>query len=642
MRQLVTGTRAVVVDTAGSPHARLAPVPLDAVSLEDGYWKPRRELNRNVVIPGQFRLCEETGRLDNLRIAGGLKAGTFKGWFFNDSDVYKTMEAAAWQLATDDAPELDTLLDDLTSILAAAQDADGYLNSYFTGERERERWTNFDLHEMYCAGHLIQAAVAYQRATGKTALLGVAARFADHICARFGLESEGKIFGTDGHPELEMALVELYRATGERRYLDQAQYFIDARGYKRLNNRPFGHQSPVYHQDHLPFRELTRLEGHAVRAVYLNCGAADVLAETGEGALREALERMWESMTARQMYINGGLGARYENEGFGRDYELPNTRAHAETCASVASVMWNWRMLMIEPQASYADVMEHALFNTVMAGISLDGGGYFYQNPLSDDGTHRRQRWFSVACCPGNVARVLAQLPGYLYSVSDEGVWAHLYAASSAELPLPDGRIIRLRQRTDYPWSGDITFTTQTAGTYSLFLRLPGWVLGDVSLAVNDQPKALEMTAGGYIAVRRDWQPGDTVRLSLPMPVERVECHPFVGENWGRVALMRGPLLYCLEGVDNPDADVRVIGLPDDAELIPEFVPELLSGVMVLRGTGAVLDDLSVWGGWWGDMLYRRAAPRSLSPRLVPITAIPYYAWANRDAAPMQVWLRRG
>lgn len=630
-------TTPTIVDTTSSPHAVMRPVAASRVKIDDKFWSPRREINRAVMIPAQHKLCEETGRIDNLRYASGRKEGKFQGWFFNDSDIYKLIEAAAWQLTVGPNPEIESMIDGLTDEIEAAQQPDGYLNSYFTGERADRRWTDFDRHEMYCAGHLIQGAVAYYRTTGKARLLDVAKRFADHICAYFGPEDQGKHFGTDGHPEIEMALVELYRVTGDRKYLDQAQYFVDARGAGRLG-MPFGRFDSSYHQDHVPFRELTRLDGHSVRAVYLNCGAADLVAETGEAALLSALDRMWESMVNRQMYLNGGLGSRYEYEGFGPDYELPNGRAHTETCASVANVMWNWRMLMLRGQSRYVDVMELALYNSVLSGVSLDGLGYFYQNPLSDDGSHRRERWFAVACCPSNISRMLAQLSGYVYSTDAQGIYVNLYIAGTGEIDLPDGRMVQLTQRTDYPWSGEIELQTGTTGNYSLFLRIPGWCESGWALTLNGQALTGERLPNGYVQIQREWQAGDTVRLRLPMPVRRIESHPFITDNRGRLALMRGPLLYCIEGVDHPDADVRLLSLPADAPLTPEFAPDLLEGVIVLRGSANALSMTEEWS----ERLYRPASlTAEIGARRVPFTAIPYYAWANRAPGPMQVWIHR-
>lgn len=629
-------SHAVVVDTSASPHARLRPVSAEAVTLTDLFWQPRRQLNRDVIIPGQERLCEETGRVDNLRIASGKKDGEFKGWFFNDSDIYKMIEAAGWQLAGVNDPDLDALVDGLIGEIAAAQQPDGYLNSYFMKERTARRWTNFDYHEMYCAGHLIQAAIAHYRSTGKQSLLDVAVKFADHICARFGWESEGKQFGTDGHPEIEMAMVELYRVTGDKKYLDQAKYFVDVRGQGRLG-QAFGRFDTAYHQDHLPFRELTRLDGHSVRAVYLNCGAADLYAETGEQALYDALARMWESMTTRQMYINAGLGSRHENEGFGTDYELPPGRAHTETCASVANFMWSWRMLLIDADGRYADMMEWALYNSVLSGISLDGTAYFYQNPLLDDGAHRRQQWFPVACCPSNVSRTLSSLPGYLYTISENTVWAHHYASSTANIALPDGRTVSLVQDTCYPWDGLITFTVGTAGQFDLKLRIPGWVRPGWTLTVNGQASDAVPT-NGYVTLQRTWQAGDVIALNLLMPVEQIESHPLAVDNQDRVALMRGPVVYCLEGVDHPDNDVRLFVLPSNAEIQAEFAPDLAGGVSVLHGTAVVSTEEATWDS---STLYRPRAAVNAEYQETALRAIPYFAWANREPSPMVVWLRR-
>jgi hypothetical protein len=629
-------SQAVIVDTSSSPYARLRPVPAESVTLTDSFWKPRREMNRNVIIPGQARLCEETGRVDNLRIAGRQKTGEFVGWFFNDSDVYKLLEAAGWQLAGADDPELDSLLDNLIAVIGAAQQPDGYLNSYFMDERAERRWTNFDYHEMYCAGHLLQAAIAHYRSTGKRALLDIAIRFADHICARFGWEHDGKQFGADGHPEIEMAMVELYRVTGDKKYLDQVKYFIDVRGHGRLGNA-FGRFDPAYHQDRVPFRKMTRLEGHSVRAVYLNCGAADLYAETGDAELRDALERMWHSMTTRQMYINAGLGSRYENEGFGTDYELPPGRAHTETCASVANFMWNWRMLLIDPDSRYADIMEMALYNSVLSGISLDGTAYFYQNPLFDDGAHRRQQWFPVACCPSNVSRTLSSLPGYLYSITENTIWIHHYISSEATIALPDRHAVTITQATRYPWHGAIKLTIGTAGEYAIKLRIPGWVRSGWSLTINGQPVQSEVERG-YATLDRAWQADDVIALDLPMPVEQIESHPLAVDNQDRVALMRGPILYCVEGVDHVSADVRLFILPPDSNLRAEDAPDLAGGVSVLRGEAEIEQADSTWDS---QTLYRPRTTPVKAPQRVPLTAIPYFVWANRQPGPMLVWLRQ-
>jgi DUF1680 family protein len=621
----------VVVDTSRSPHCRLRPVPISAVQLQDEFWAPRLRINREVTLPSQYRQCEETGRIDNFRRAADKKQVPFQGIYFNDSDVYKWVEAVSFALAAGPDPRLEEMLETVVTEIAAAQDTDGYLNTYFTFERKGERWTNLkDLHELYCAGHLFQAAVAHHRATRRTVLLDVARRFADHIAATFGTDARP---GACGHEEIELALVELYRETGDERYLRQAGFFLDQRGRKP----PVIGGSP-YLQDHQPFRELERVVGHAVRMVYLTCGAADVHAETGEPALLSALERLWQNMTERHTYVTGGIGARYEGEAFGADYELPNDRAYAETCAAIGSVMWNWRMLALHGEARFADALETALYNGVLSGLSLDGQSYFYQNPLEDRGGHRRQPWFGCACCPPNIARLLASLPGYFASSSTEGVWLHLYASSRAIVPLPTHHSVTLTQRTRYPWEGEVEIEvrTEARAPFSLFLRIPGWV-EEARAWVNGEAVAAELRPGSYLELRREWRAGDGVRLELPVPVRRVECHPWVANNHGRVALARGPLVYCLEGVDHPGRDLRDLVLPTGAELEPSFDPELLGGVAMVRAAG-----LAAPPAGWAERLYRRATaggPRSTAEP-VPLRAIPYYAWANREPGPMQVWTR--
>jgi DUF1680 family protein len=624
---------AVVVDTASSPYARLRPVALSDVQLRDHFWQPRREINARTTIPSQHQLCERTGRIDNFRRASGRKKDLpFQGIYFNDSDVYKWAEAAAWTLAEGPHANLAELLDATVAEIAAAQRPDGYLNTYFTFDLAAERWTNLkDKHELYCAGHFVQAAVAHHRATGSGALLDVAVKFADHICDTFGPADQGKRPGTCGHEEVEMALVELYRATGRVRYLRQAQYFIEARGHGLVGGKD-------YHQDHKPFRDMEKMVGHAVRMVYLCCGAADVYAETGDAGLLQALERLWSSMTTRQMYITGGLGARYEGEAFGDRFELPNARAYAETCAAIASVMWNWRMLLITGDAKYADLIETTLYNAFLAGLSLDGRTYFYQNPLADDGRHRRTPWFDCACCPPNVARLLATLPGYFYSTSWDGLYVHQYATSRVRAALPNDRTIELSQEARYPWDGDIRLTLDTPGEYSLHLRIPGWVTGARAF-VNAGPVTAPIVPGTYLEIRRTWSPGDRVDLYLPMEVRRMLCHPYVEGNFHQVAITRGPLVYCAEAVDNPTHDLPSTILPDDGEATPTLTPDLLGGIMSIQ----VQAEQEPAGKPWKGLLYRPlSSARPPEPDDGnPIVMIPYYAWANRDPGRMSVWLRR-
>ena len=626
-----------VVDTSNSPYAQLRPVPLGSVTLSDPFWAPRRRVNAETTLPSQFRHLEETDRLNNFRRAAGKLDAPFVGLYFNDSDVYKWLEAAAWTLAegpTGSNQELEGMVDTAIAVIADAQRDDGYLNTYFALDKEGERWTNFDLHEMYCAGHLFQAAVAHVRATGKTTLLDVATRFADHIYDTFGPEAEGKREAVDGHEEVELGLTELYRVTGEKRYLEGARYFVEARG-RGLLERPYGHFNPEYAQDHAPIREVNTVVGHAVRALYYAAGIADVYAETGDAGYLSALERLWDNMTTKRMYVTGGVGSRYEGEAFGKDYELPNERAYTETCAAIASVMWNWRMLALDGDARYADLMEWTLYNAVLPGLSLDGQHYFYQNPLADDGAHHRQAWFGCACCPPNVARLLASLPGYFYSTSEDALWVHLYAEGRLETTLENGQRVVLEQQTRYPWDGEVTLTVQTEGTFALMLRVPAWCGAGAELVVNGETWSEPPTPGSYVRVERAWTPGDTVRLTLPMPVRYLEAHPYVTENTGRVALARGPLLYCAEGLDH-NVDVRNLYAPATPEKLEAAETDELGGVVMLCGetVAGTADD--------EGPLYRSVmSTRPNQPVAASLTAVPYYSWANREGSPMQVWLRR-
>jgi len=612
-----------VVDTSKSQYAVLTALPTTAVRFSDSFWAPRIAINQSVTLPSQYKRLWETGRLRNFQRAAGTFTGPFEGIFFNDSDVYKWLEAAAYTLAvtpTDDA--LRAMIDECISLIAAAQDTNGYLNTYFSVDRVHERWTDFDKHEMYCAGHLIQAAVAHVRATGDTKLLDVAKRFADHIIDTFGSPETGKRDAVCGHEEIEMALVELSRATGDTRYLTQAQYFVDARG-RNLTQRG------AEFQDHIPFRQLAEVTGHAVRAVYLECAGADIYAETGEKALFDALETQWANFTQRRMYVTGGAGTLWAHESFGRDYELPSDTAYTETCAAIGSLMWNWRMLLATGTPRYADIMELALYNGIISGLSLTGDEYFYQNPLANNGAHRRQGWFGCSCCPPNIARLLASLTGYVATTSDDTLSMHLYAACTIDTNLPDGRRVALEIDTRYPWDGDVAIKVidAPAMAFTLRLRIPEWA---TSATVNGAA-----TTPGQYAEITNVHPGDTIRLALPMPTRNIEANPAAHATVGRIAIARGPVVYCVEQVDHEAADIRTMRLSVSEPLTPHWSPELLGGVVVLEGQSTIPDTAA-----WGDGLYR-PADRSTTKR-VPLRAIPYYAWANRAPGAMTVWMPEG
>jgi len=614
-----------VADTTNSPYAKLHPIPIENVHLEDSFWAPRISMLSEKTLPDQYDIIEETGRLFNFRRASGKEKGEFRGFYFNDSDVYKWIEATAYSLATKRNDKLHRLTKQTILEIVSAQDDDGYLNTYFTYENKKKRWANLrDMHELYCAGHFIQSAIAYYRATGERDLIDAACQLADHINAIFGPDKRA---GTPGHPEIEMALVELYRLTGKRRYLELSRFFIDNRGKGLIGGSP----DLI---DHKPFRELDEIVGHAVRSIYLNCGAADLYMEIGDKKLLEALLRLWHSMTEHKMYITGGVGSRYVGEAFGKDYELPNVTAYAETCAAIANVMWNWRMLLATGEARFTDVLELALYNAALAGISLSGEEYFYVNPLADRGTHRRQRWFRCACCPPNIARLLASVPGYIYTVSSEGVWIHLYVQSRVTIDIDEISVI-LVQQTDYPWNGNVKIYVkpESRRMFSVFLRIPGWS-SKSEVLVNGKPIHQPIRAGSYLELRRSWKYGDEIQLVLSMPIEQVICHPYVMENQDRVALRRGPLIYCVEQVDNPDYDVWNLFLPSDSHMVALWKPDLLKGVVVISGEGYVADNEI------NGQLYRVETRSSVKMRRVRFTAIPYFAWANREPGPMTVWIR--
>jgi DUF1680 family protein len=634
---------------AGAVTWRHRPLPHAQVTLSDAFWAPRQRLNRERTIPHIYEQCRITGRIDALR---GIwdetipKTGT-PGFsipvLFWDSDLAKWIEAASYSLATHPDAELDALVDEVIAVVAAAQQPDGYLNSWFTTREPEKRLINLrDWHELYDAGHLIEAAVAHFEATGKRSLLDVMIRYADYIAAEFGVE-EGKRRGYCGHPEIELALVRLARASGEGRFLELARYFVEERGRQphyfdqealARGDDPakYWFKNYEYSQSHLPVREQSEVVGHAVRATYLYSAMADLAAEDSDGELLAVCQRLWSHLTTRRMYVMGGIGTSKQNEGFTSDYDLPNESAYAETCAAIALVFWAQRMLQLDLDRRYADVMELALYNAVISGVSADGTHFFYDNPLASTGGHHREEWFVCPCCPPNLARIIASLGGYLYTQSDDEVVAHLYAESTATLRL-GGQEVTLHQETSYPWDGTVCLRVAVGApaTFGLRLRLPAWCRTP-KLAVNGEGVDLAgVDERGYALVSRTWQDGDEVTLELPMPVERLYAHPDVRADVASVALQRGPLVYCLEQADAAVPLHRLL-LPGDAELTARFDPELLQGVVVVEGDGVALAD----AGWEGR-LYGATPPAEERQAL---RAIPYYAWDNRDPGPMTVWVR--
>ncbi|MFH1748721.1 MAG: beta-L-arabinofuranosidase domain-containing protein [Planctomycetota bacterium] len=607
-----------------SPPAALHAVPVKEVAIADEFWSPRITTTLKHTIPHIFKMCAETGRLSNFDRAAGQEPREHQGYFFNDSDVYKAIEAAAYALIVQPDTDLEKEMDDLIARIATAQEDDGYLNTYFTLTGE-EKWSNLAVkHELYCAGHLIEAGVAYHQATGKRTLLDVATRCADLIAERFGLNGQ---VGVPGHEEIELALVRLADHTGAERYLHLAEFFLDERG-RQTDRELYGE----YCQDHAPVREHVRIVGHAVRAMYLYCAMADVAARTGDAGHIAAMERVWNDTVRTKMYITGGIGPSAHNEGFTEAYDLPNDTAYAETCASIGMVLWNHRLNLLHGDARYVDVLERALYNGVLAGISLDGRKFFYTNPLGSRGESERRDWYACACCPPNIARLLLSLGGYVYAHSDDAIYVNLFVGSQARVALPH-TTVTLTQKTRYPWGGhvEIKIEPEPAGEFDLLVRVPGWC-AEPCLQVNGEFVAPLDIHKGYARLRRSWQAGDVVELDLPMPVQRTEAHPQVAADRGRIALQRGPLVYCLEGSDN-SGNARRLALPRNAELGAEHQPELLGGVTVIRGSALTVADED-WRDWQ-QSLYRPAC----RARQVELTAVPYYAWANRAPGEMAVWL---
>lgn len=636
-----------------SPGARAALLPA-SVEVSAGFWHIRREVNASTSIPQGPGLLESAGNLHNLRVAAGSEQGEYRGAYpFVDSDVYKWLEAASWQLAQsapgEGGPEARRLADEverIISLVAQAQRSDGYLNTWFQvrhgGERYQDlRWG----HELYCAGHLMQAAVAHHRATGGEELLDVARRFADHIDSVFGPPGSGKpIDGIDGHPEVETALVELYRETGERRYLDLAGYFVDRYGHGLLGGE-------AYCQDRVPVRSATNVEGHAVRQLYLLAGAADLAAETGDTELLAASERLWQAMTTTKTHITGGLGAHHDEEDFGDPFELPNERAYCETCAAIASIHWSWRMALLTGQARYSDLIERTLYNGFLAGVSLDGESWLYVNPLQvrdghtdpgGDQSARRTRWFRCACCPPNVMRLLAGLEHYLSSTDGQGLQIHQYVTGRYSGDLDGGTAVAVSSRTDYPWHGAITLTVEATPAdrpWTLSLRIPQWCreyrvrCGNRTYDQSDAP-----VKDGWLRLERAWVPGDQVVLELGLEPRLTAADPRVDAVRGCVAIERGPLVYCLEQVDHPGGGLDDIVIDPVRPLAVKDRPDLLGGVTVVVAAGRRRQLPAT--GWWP---YRSpdAATDPVPPAGEPVelTAIPYYAWANRQDGSMRVWL---
>ncbi len=637
------------------------PVYINHVTVNSGLWENRQSTNRNRTIPAIYSHLESTGRLDawNMKPERERPKAGHVIYMFWDSDTGKWLEAVAYSLHTHPDPALEKQADDVINLIETAQEDDGYLNTYFGNLEPENRWKNLrDWHEMYNAGHLIEGAVAYNRATGKDKLLNILRRFTDLIDSKFG-EEEGKWRGYPGHPELEMALATLYRETGEECYLNLSKYFIDERGnephYFDIETRERGEdpadfwaQTYKYCQAHKPIREQTEATGHSVRACYLYAGIADVALETQDQELLDISRTLWDDLTSHQMYITGGLGPAHSNEGFTFAYDLPNETAYAETCAGIALAFWAHRMFHIDPDGRYIDVMERALYNNVLSGVSYEGDQFFYANPLTSypyvnphehfsgitsDKHYRRQDWFFCPCCPPNLARIVASIGGYFYSNTADRLYVHLYNSSTGTFEL-GGTPVQVEQETNYPWDGAIQFTIkpETATEFELALRIPGWCR-EYTIAVNGESQTIS-PENGYALIKRQWQSGDTVSLILDMPVDRIVPHPDIRQDAGQIALQRGPLVYCLEEVDN-GARLANIAIPDNANLEINFDETLFDGISTISGDAIRLEP----GGWSGGM-YQPQAVVEYNKSPFKFKAIPYFLWANREPGEMRVWIR--
>ncbi|MBS1946587.1 MAG: glycoside hydrolase family 127 protein [Bacteroidetes bacterium] len=633
----------IAAATTISVHAQtiqqFQPVKFSHVNIDDSFWKPKMDKVATVTIPVCVDQTEvKTPRIRNFEIAAHLKKGKFEGIFYDDSDVYKALEAISYSLSHNPDSALEKKADEWIDIISKAQLPDGYINTYFTLTGLDKRWTDMSMHEDYNGGHLIEAAVAYYDATGKRKLLDVAIKFANHFDSLFG---PGKRHWVTGHQELELALVKLYKVTNDKKYLNLADWLLSERGHGYAYGYTWTDwKDTAYAQDVVPVRQQQKITGHAVRAMYMYTGAADVAALTGDTGYIHAMKRVWDDVVHRNMYVTGGIGSSGGNEGFSQDYDLPNAEAYCETCASVGMVFWNQRMNLLTGESKYVDVLERTLYNGALDGISLDGDRFFYGNPLASVGKNHRREWFGTACCPANIARLLASLGNYVYAHNENGIWVNLFIGSSTSVQMGKQQI-PISMRTSYPWDGNVNISVspQKKSKFTLHIRIPGWVRGEavpgglyhfedtsasgysIKLNGKDIPYQIEK---GYAVIDREWKKGDGIEVSFPMKVERVVSRPEVQANNDRVAIQRGPLVYCVEGADNNNGAWNMI-LPERTPLSPFSKTIDAEHVVALKGeVPSLLIDTD------------GSAVRTIKREMV---AIPYYVWCNRGQNEMQVWL---
>lgn len=602
---LLQGCQTSKEDIKEQPLKMIEQIDFSHVKINDNFWSPRLSKHVSATLPVCIDQIEnQTGRIRNFENAAKGE-GEHSGIFFDDSDVYKALEGMAYSLINNPDPELEKKADEWIDKFAAAQQPDGYINTFYTLTGLDKRWTNMDKHEMYCAGHMIEAGVAYYQATGKRKLLDVCIRMTDHMMSQFG---PGKRHWVPGHEEIELALVKLYQTTQEQKYLDFAYWLLEERGHGHGTMGDEGKWDPVYYQDIVPVRRLTDISGHAVRCMYLYCGMADVAALKNDTGYIAAIDRLWDDVVHRNMYITGGIGSSHDNEGFTEDYDLPNLDAYCETCASVGMVLWNQRMNQLTGDSKYIDVLERSLYNGALAGISLGGDRFFYVNPLESKGDHHRQEWYGCACCPSQLSRFLPSIGNYIYASSDDALWVNLFNGNTGQIRIGETDIL-LTQETDYPWDGSVKLTISTSQPLEkeIRLRIPNWCK-TYDLSING--KRINVSEEKGYAVIKDWKSQDVIALDMDMPVEIVAADPHVKENFGKRAIQRGPLVYCMEEIDNPEYFDQ-IQLSPSTTFQTAFVSDILNGIKTIKTNG----------------------------RAQSATFIPYYAWDNRKAGKMRVWI---
>lgn len=632
------------------------------VTVEDAFWWNYKKLVAEQVIPYQWKALNDqlpdtapSHAIENFRVVAGEAAGEYYGTVFQDSDVAKWLETVAYSLRSFPDPELEESADEVIALMGRAQAKDGYLNTYYMLVEPDNRWTNLrDNHELYCAGHLIEAAVAYYETTSKRAFLDIMENYVELIRSTFGIE-DGKLQGYPGHPEIELALLRLFDATGKREHLELAAYFIEQRGQEphyfdiekerrqslgapptwNDQNTNFG-IGYAYMQAHLPVRQQPEAVGHSVRAMYLYAAMAYLARRTNDKELQAVCDTLWEDVTKQKMYITAGLGSAVNGEAFTDAYDLPNDSMYCETCASIGLVFWAKQMLLLSPDRKYGDVLERAIYNGTISGMDLDGKRFFYVNPLEvnayqagrKDQEHvkqKRQKWFACACCPPNLARLIASIEDYAYTQTKDTLYTHLYMAGSVQTMI-DGMPVKLTQSHQYPWDADITLTLEGEGEYKLAFRIPSWCDG-AAASVNGQAIEVNDLVNGYLVLERKWESDDQIKLYFPMSAKRVYSNPKIGMNQGQVALQLGPIVYCLEEVDN-GMNLAGLRLPRESDLTATFEKDLLNGVMILEADGFKTSE--------SEELYQTMAP-ALEP--VKLRAVPYYVWCNRKAGEMRIWI---